>query len=177
MWPFSSGSGKDTSEVLKEIPDGLRDFFEEQNPDKRFEGDGSSPYLKRINEVLSRETKNVDSKVDNYKRRENLRVVTGINCAELQQKVLECMRGWSYTQGKQCAEEIQNNTKCVSIQHAALKKLHYEDCYSIEHCKKIRFIVDMLFTKHYGRYGTETGEDVDSKFAKELDKSFFKVWK
>lgn len=178
MWPFSSND-KESSELTKELPDSLKDFFEENNPTEKhksvFE---STPQQKRVNDILLKhENKNYSFEFDSYKHSEDPKKVTSINCAEMQQKVVECFRGWTFTQSTHCQDEINTHASCVSIQRDALNKLFYGDCVSIPQCNQIRYVVDKLFTENFGQYGDNVNEESKEKFEKELDKAFYKIWK
>ncbi|CUM47226.1 unnamed protein product [Debaryomyces tyrocola] len=180
MWPFNSNNGKDTSEIAEELPDNLKGFFKENNPDLKHETIFDvPPQQKRVNEILHKHQKNNEYsfEFDKYKRRETPKKVTSINCAELQQKVIECFRGWTFTLTNQCSQEIKNNSSCIEIQNNALKKLYYDDCYNIDHCTKIRFVIDKLFIDNFGQYGENMTDESKHKFNEEIDKAFYKIWK
>lgn len=54
MWPFSGGS-KDTSKVVEELPDHLKEFFKENNPDLGTQLDETARRHRRVNDVLVRD--------------------------------------------------------------------------------------------------------------------------
>lgn len=178
MWPFTSSNGKDTSEITKEIPENLREFFKENNPDLKHETIFEAPpQQKRVNDILNRKKSEYSYELDKYKRTETPKKVTSVNCAELQQKVIECFRGWTLTLTTHCSQEIKNNTSCIEIQNGALKKLYYDDCYDIEQCTKIRFAIDKLFTENFGQYGDNISDETKKQFDEGIDKVFYKIWK
>lgn len=180
MWPFTSDKGKETSEITKELPEGLKEFFKKYNPDLQHESVFDiSPQQQRVNEILQKHEKNnaYSYEFDLYKQRETRKTVTSVNCAELQQKVVDCFRGWNFTKTTHCSQEMKQNTSCVEIQNDALKRLYYDDCYNTDQCNKIRFIIDKLFTENFGQYGEQTNEENKAKFDQQVDKAFYKIWK
>jgi hypothetical protein len=180
MWPFSTNYGRDTKELTNELPEGLQDFFKENNPDAKHQSIFEiTPHQKRVNDVLSRQDKNPEYtyEFDKYKQAETPHKVTVINCAELQQKVMECLRGWNVTSTDPCRAEIKKTTSCVEIQNRALKKMYYQDCVSVEQCSKIRYVIDKLFTENFGQYGDTINDQSQAKFNKDLDNMFYKIWK
>lgn len=183
-WPFSSNKGKETSEVTEELAPSLRGFFAEKNPDQKHASLFSeSPFQQRVNEVLNREEKlqknqQYSYEFDKYKRTDVPRRVTSINCAEIQQHVIECFKGWSaITDTNHCSKEIQTSRSCVEIQTRALKTMHYDDCYDKKQCDQIRYLVDQLFVKTFGQYGENISDENETKYTKDLERVFYKVWK
>lgn len=183
MWPFSS-SEKKTEEVTKDLSPNVQEFFVETNPEKNHQSIfEESPHQKQVNQVLLREEKwakehnHVDYKFDRYKQSEKPIKVAQINCAELQQNVIECFRNWNITSTDQCRAEIGLVTKCADLQNVALKKLYYEDCYNIPHCDYIRSAADELFTKNFGQFGEDINDETTAKFKQDLDQAFTKAWK
>ncbi|ODV67508.1 hypothetical protein HYPBUDRAFT_147838 [Hyphopichia burtonii NRRL Y-1933] len=181
MWPFTSDKGKDTSEITKELPEHLQGFFEEKNPDRKLEGAHEvSPHQNRVNQVLYQHEKtnpDYSYQFDNYKRAESAKKVVGINCAELQQKVHECLRGWSFTEANHCNEEIKLSMECMKIQKEGLKKLYYDDCYNEKQCQQIRRVIDQLFVKNFGQFGDQVNEENQSKFNNDINGVFYKIWR
>ncbi|ODV79317.1 uncharacterized protein CANTADRAFT_50860 [Suhomyces tanzawaensis NRRL Y-17324] len=181
VWPFTSNKGKETSELTKELPENLKGFFEENNPDSKHQSIfEESPHQKRVNQVLLKHQKQntpYSYELERYKQKEKPQVVTAVNCAEIQQQVVDCFRSFNLTSTTQCKFEIGKTTACVEIQNRALKKLYYEDCVDIDQCEKIRYIVDKLFTENFGQYGDEVNEVTKANFDKSLDGMFYKVWK
>jgi hypothetical protein len=183
MWPFNSNEKK-TEEVTQDLSPNVQEFFKEANPEKNHQSIfEESPQQKQVNKVLAREEKWVkeqnhyDYKFERYKQTEGPNKVAQINCAELQQKVIECFRNWSLTSADQCRAEIGIVTKCADLQNHALKKLYYEDCYNIPQCDYIRYVADKLFTENFGQFGEDISDESKTKFNKDLDKAFKKVWK
>lgn len=178
MWPFSND--KDSAQVSKELPQDLGAFFEQANPEtsqqSKFE---LSPHQKKVNSVLrQRENQPYSHEFDQYKRRETLKSATQVNCAEIQQQVVECLRGWNLTLSNRCETEIKTHTKCVETQTRALKLLFYEDCVDIDQCKKIRYVVDKLFVDNYGQYGEQIDdEDTRMRFDSGVESAFAKIWR
>lgn len=171
-------STKETQEIEKELPEDLKEFFKDNNPDKtqnhKYE---VSPHQKQVNKVLSKVSGTYNYEFDLYKKKNTIRNVSIINCAELQLKVIECFKSLSFTSIDNCSKPIKTNKSCMDIQSRALERLFYNDCYSIEHCDKIRYIIDHLFTKNFGQFGEEINDDTLNKFNKDLDANFYKVWK
>lgn len=184
MWPFSSNKGKETAEVTEELAPSLREFFAENNPDQKHAAFLSgSPFQQRVNDVLNREEKLQENReysydFDRYKRSEVPRKVTAINCAEIQQLVIECFKGWSaITDTNHCSKEIQTSRRCVEIQTKALKTMHYDDCYDKKQCDQIRFLVDQMFVKSFGQYGEHISDENEAQYTRELERVFYKVWR
>jgi hypothetical protein len=183
LWPFGSGDKK-TSDVTPELADNVKEFFDKNNPDKShgsiFE---ATPHHKRVNEVLLRQQKQnggkgeYDYTFERYKQAETIDKATYINCAELQEKVADCLRNLTMMSTDQCKKEIGRTTKCAEIQKDALKKLFYEDCYNTKQCDYIRFVTDKLFTENFGQYGENVNDETKAKFDKEIDKAFYRAWK
>lgn len=180
MWPFTTLYGKDTKELAKELPEDLQGFFAENNPDAKHQSIFEiTPHQKRVNDVLSKQPQNPEYSYDfdKYKQAQTPHKVTAINCAELQQKVMECLRGWNVTSTDPCRVEINKTASCVEIQNRALKRMYYQDCVSVEQCSSIRYVIDKLFTENFGQYGDNINEEAQKKFDTELDKVFYKIWK
>lgn len=178
MWPFSSD--KDSSQVSKELPEDIGAFFEQQNPESAHISKlEASPEQKKVNSVLRQhENQPYSYEFDQYKKRETLKIATQVNCAEIQQQVVECLRGWNLTGTNRCEEEIKTHTKCVEIQSRALKLLFYDDCVNKEQCAKIRYAVDKLFVDNLGRYGEHIDEDANNtSFQSGIDAAFAKIWR
>lgn len=177
-WPFNTKN--ETEEVTKKLPDGLKEFFQEQTPDHKAQSIFEiSPQQEKVNKTLQKYAdRQYSYEFDRYKQTEKPLKVATINCAEIQEQVLNCFRGYSFTTGTQCKEEIGKVSQCMELQAKALKKLHYEDCVEVEQCDKIRYIVDKLFTDNFGQFGDLLQDDQNqSKFNNDLDKVFYKIWK
>lgn len=181
MWPFSSSApdSKSTDDLEKELPDSLKGVFQRENPDHKhddlFE---ASKEQKLVSNIIER-SKNqpYDYKFDEFKRNEDIKKVTYINCAELQKNVMTCLKNWSATDLTFCDKEMKLNAACTDIQTKALKRLHYEDCVNLTQCKQIRFLVDDLFVKNFGQLGENYNEDSLQKYLSDVDDSFTKIWK
>lgn len=174
MWPF-------TKETPLDLTPELLEFLDEQTPSHKSKSIFEiSPQQQRVNQVLQKHTNDdYDYVFDRYKQTEKIPKVATINCAELQEKVLECFRGYNLTAThNQCKDEINKVSSCIEVQAKALKRLYYEDCVDVEQCSKIRYIVDKLFTENFGQYGENLHGEVNvEKFNKEIDGVFYKVWK
>lgn len=182
MWPFTFDKGKNTDDITKELPQNLKEFFIENNPDKNNENGSvfeKSPQQQRVDNVLLKN--NINDKYSyefqKIKATETVRKVTTINCAEIQQQVLDCFRGWSFTSTNPCSDEIKLSTSCIDIQSKGLKKLHYEECYNEIQCNQIRRVIDQLFIKNFGQFGENINDENQLKFDNEIDNIFDKVWK
>lgn len=171
-------NSKQVDELEKELPDDLKDFFHSNNPEElqkyKYE---VSTHEAQVTKKLASLNIPYSSKFDLYKKQNTPRIVGMINCSELESKIIDCFKNMSFTNMDNCSKEIQTNKTCIGVQIDALKRLHYEDCYSIEHCDKIRFIVDHLFVKTFGQYGEEITDATMAKFNNELDSRFDKIWK
>lgn len=175
MWPFGS-SDKSSAELDKELPENLKEFFKEADPSHRLTEHNEDPREVQVQKVLARQSKEYDGELDRYKHRETPRKVATINCAELQQVVVECYRGWLFL-GNECSQEIARTTKCMDIQQAALKKLRYQDCYSKKHCATIRAFTDKLFTAHFGQFGEKIDDETTARFEAAVDEAFVAAWR
>lgn len=180
VWPFTSNKGKETSELVKELPEDLKDFYHQSNPEGKY-GPLFEPSVRdeKVNRVLQEHANNRETSYDfdRYKRRETARVATQVNCAEVQHKVIECIRNWKLMDASHCSHEVKNFNSCVEIQKKAFGMLYYDDCYSIEQCSKIRFVVDKLFTENFGRYAESIGNANTTKFFDDVNNVFDMVWK
>lgn len=175
MWPFTKEKSSD--DIAGELPDNLKQFFNDKNPDKKEAG--REAYYQRVQEVLER-PQEYSYQFDHYKKEESVQKVTGVNCAEIQNQVVECFKktgGWSLTTYGHCEQEMKNGSRCADIQKDALKRLHYGDCYSEKQCLQIRRVVDELFVRNFGQFGDNVTEDNQAKFNTELDSVFFKIWR
>ncbi|KAK6465804.1 hypothetical protein DFJ63DRAFT_310887 [Scheffersomyces coipomensis] len=183
MWPFTSSSGgKDASELTKELPDNLKQFFNEVNPEPNHQSIFEiSPHQKRVNEVLKREDdlkRPYDDEFYKYKQTEKAKKACSINCSEVNSQILECFKNWNYTSfDTPCSKEIAATTKCLEVQKNAFKKLHYDECISIKQCNQIRYIIDKMFTENFGQLGNEINDQTHKKFDQDLDKVFWKIWR
>ncbi|KAK6459669.1 uncharacterized protein RJT20DRAFT_21648 [Scheffersomyces xylosifermentans] len=188
MWPFTSSSGsssgsKESESIEKELPENLKEFFSESNPEPDHRSIFEiSPEQKRVNEVMLRAEKSrtgeYSDEFERYKQREKAKKVCSINCAEVQQQVLECFKNWKWASFETpCSQEIVRTTTCIDIQKVALKKLYYDDCVSIPQCQQIRFVVDKLFTENFGQLGDNVTDETKKNFDKDLDSVFYKIWK
>lgn len=173
-WPFGRGD-KDTKELEKELPSELLLFFEEVNPEAH--KSERSPKDKVVQAILSRNQGEYSHKLASYKRNYLLDKVTGINCAEVQQVVVDCYKGWLYISTDRCAEEMKRTSNCLDIQNKALRQLRYEDCYNEAQCQQIRTVVDILFTKNFGKLGDHVNEGTERKFEQDVERMFDKLWK
>ncbi|ABN65145.1 predicted protein [Scheffersomyces stipitis CBS 6054] len=180
MWPFTSEKS-DSAEIAKELPEDLKQFFTETNPEPNHRSIFEvSPEQKRVNEVLLRaeKDKTYSDEFERYKHVENAKKVCSINCAEIQQEVLECFKSWKFAGLETpCTQEIKRTSQCMEIQKAALKKLYYDDCVSIPQCNQIRYIIDKLFVENFGQLGDNVNDETKAKYAKDLDKVFYKIWR
>lgn len=176
-WPFGTGD-KDTKELKKELPSELQSFFEKANPQTHKSSAGENSAKDSIvDRILAREHHEYSHDFDAYKREELLKKVTGINCAEIQQAVVDCYQGWSFLSSNHCTDEIRRTTKCMDVQNKALRQLRYESCYNKPQCEQIRILVDMLFVNNFGQYGESMNEETEKKFENEVDSMFDRVWK
>lgn len=178
MWPFTSD--KDASEVSKELPADLGAFFDKANPQTTHQSKLEvSPHQKKVNQVLGKhENRPYSFEFERYKKRETLKVATQVNCAEIQQQVVECLRGWNLALGNRCDAEIKTHTKCVETQTMALKRLFYDDCVDVDQCKRIRFAVDKLFVDNFGQFGEHVDdEEHRARFESGVDGVFSRVWR
>ncbi|CAK7893490.1 hypothetical protein CAAN1_22S00782 [[Candida] anglica] len=180
MWPFSSSNqGKKTSDLEKEIPDSLKDIFHKGNPEWKNEANfGIAEEEKLVEMAKQRQSKEPYSyEFDDYKRNEDHKKVTYINCVELQKNVISCLKNWKGADLSFCDKEMKLNSACTDIQTKALKRLRYDECVSIKQCKQIRFLIDDLFVKNFGQLGEHFDDQTYAKFSDEVDASFVKIWK
>ncbi|KAK6204670.1 uncharacterized protein RJT21DRAFT_111234 [Scheffersomyces amazonensis] len=183
MWPFTSSNDRDTSELTNQLPNNLKEFFDEVNPEQNHESIFEvSPQQARVNEVLLRTEKANHGKYDDvlskYKLTEKPKKVCSINCSEINQQVMTCFKNFNYASFETpCTKEIKATTTCIELQKKALKKLHYDQCISIKQCDQIRYVIDKLFTENFGQYGDNVNEETSHKFNNDLDKVFWKVWR
>lgn len=176
MWWWNRS--KKTEEIEKELPPDLQDFFKSNNPDAKYQSNFElTPEKKQVNKVLSRAKQNYSHDFEMYKKRNTIRNVAAVNCSELQLKVTDCFKTWDLSRLDNCSKEMEKNKACVKIQEDGFRRLSYEDCYSIEHCDKIRFLVDQMFIQNFGQYGEEINDNSIDKFNQNLDKYFYKIWK
>jgi hypothetical protein len=181
MWPFTSnGSSKPTSDLEKELPDSLKGIFKQENPDNKHEALRLSSHQQRqVDTVVARSLKDnpYNFEFDDYKRNENVKKATYINCAQLQKNVLTCLKNWKATDLLFCDHEMKISAACTDVQTRALQKLHYDECVSIKQCQQIRFLVDDLFIKNFGENGDEFSKERCEGYFADVEESFDKVWK
>ncbi|EGV66453.1 hypothetical protein PSN45_002945 [Yamadazyma tenuis] len=171
-------STKETQEIEKELPEDLKEFFQKNNPDDRqYNKYKLTPQQIMVNAKLKKISQEYSYDLETYKRKNSIRNVSITNCAELQLKVVDCFKSLNFTSIDNCSKQIKANKNCVEIQSKAFNKMFYNDCYSTQHCDKIRFLVDHLFTSNFGQYGENMNEETLAKFDKDLDANFSKVWK
>ncbi|CAH2352331.1 hypothetical protein CLIB1423_06S03972 [[Candida] railenensis] len=181
MWPFSSSSTRSTDDLEKELPENLKVVFQKENPEHRqdesIEKNTKEQILvNRMIQKAQEEHKNYNFEFDQYKKNENIAKVSSINCAELQQNVLLCLKSWKATDYTFCAKEIKSHSNCLEVQTEALRKLQYDNCVDLKHCKQIRFIVDELFVKNFGSLGEKFDEDNYITFMREVEGNFENLW-
>lgn len=175
-WPFGFRD-KDTKELEKELPSELREFFDKSNPQAQHTLVVENATKDAIvNRTLARESKEYSHKFAAYKRDELLLKVTGINCAEIQQAVVECYQGWSFLSSNHCTDEIRRTTRCMDVQKKALRLLRYEDCYNKQQCEKMRMMVDILFVNKFGQFGEKMTDETEKEFEQEVGSMFSTVW-
>lgn len=185
MWPFGSSNttpnlGKNTEEINKELPPDLQGFFQQENPDKKHERIFTvSPQQLQVNKILEKHKNDpYDDEFNTYKRSQTIKQVAGINCAEIHNLLHECYKNWNWLQPDACIDETRKTSKCLDLQLEALKRLHYNDCYSVKQCKAIRYYVDHFFMKNFGPLGEEVNDDDKAEnYNKDLDGVFYKLWK
>lgn len=176
-WPFGS-KDKDTKDLEKELPSDLQQFFEKVNPESNLPSNGENSSKDALVErILARESKEYSHEFANYKREELLKKVTAINCAEIQQAVVDCYQGWLFLSSNHCTDEIRKTTKCLDIQNKALRRLRYDDCYKKAQCQQMRMVVDLLFTKNFGQFGENVTDESEKKFEREVDGMIEKLWR
>lgn len=177
MWWWNN-KGKDTKDLEKELPDDLKQFFKDNNPDSKHSSKYEvTPQQLKVDKKLASLKLPYNHAFEIYKKKNPIKTVAMINCSELQLKVVDCFKSMNFTSIDNCSKEIRLNKSCIEVQTNAFNKLYYNDCYSIEHCDKIRFVVDHLFTKNFGQYGDNITEETLSKFNHQVDNSFDKLWK
>lgn len=175
-WPFGS-KDKDTADLEQELPSGLRLFFKEVNPEAITASSGEGELKDALVErILAKQPQEFDHKFAGYKREELLKKVAAINCAEVQQAVVECYQGWLFLSSNHCTDEIRRTTKCLDLQTRALRQLRYEDCYNKTQCQQMRMTVDILFTKNFGQFGEKYSEEAEKVFTSEVDGMFETLW-
>lgn len=161
MWPFSSS---DSNKAPEDISPRLQSFFDKEDTHAR------ALKLERVAslepESLLKPTSLSDIELTRY--RQNAQRVAAINCAELQQAVLECYKGWKYLKGTECSEAMTRTTKCMELQQDALRRLRYEECASKEECMLIRMLVDEMFIRNFGQLGTNINEDTMRVYESDL---------
>lgn len=173
MWPFST----DQKDIAQELPDNLQQFYADHNPANKEAG--REAFHQQVHQVLAQKTA-YSFEFEQWKKAETDKKVTGINCAEIQNQVIECFKktgGWSLTTYGHCEQEMKNGTHCVDVQKDALKRLHYSDCHSEKQCMQIRRVVDELFVRNFGQFGDNVTEEAQLQFNQDLDSVFFKIWK
>lgn len=173
-----NSKGKDTKELEKELPDELKDFFKENNPDSKQSSKYEVPPQQiKVDKKLASLKLPYNHEFEIYKKKNTIKNISMINCSEMQLKVVDCFKSMNFTSIDNCSQEIKTNKACIEVQSEAFNKLYYNDCYSIEHCDKIRFLVDHLFTKNFGQYGDNITEETMIQFHQQVDKNFDKIWK
>lgn len=170
MWPWS------LQDVKQELPESLQDFYSQADAlhQKRLVDTQRNV---QVQKVLAKRAAPYDHQLEKYKRQHKVETVATINCAELQNAVVECYRGWTFLRGTECSAEIGRTSQCIDLQQRALKSLRYGSCYSETQCRQIKAAVDVLFTENFGRLGDTLGDaESHARFDADLDRLFPLVW-
>lgn len=181
MWPFGSSTSKSTEDLEKDLPDNLRAVFQKENPERRQDeliekNAREQTLVNSFIEKTHQKNEGYNFEFDQYKKNENIAKASAVNCAELQQNVLLCLKNWKATDYTFCAKEIKSHSSCLEVQTEALKRLQYDSCVDLKHCKKIRFIVDELFVNNFGSTGENFNEESYTAFMGQVEGSFEKLW-
>lgn len=184
MWPFSSSQDKNHKDLVKELPPELGEFYDSVRPElgKRSVFD-ASPEQELVDKVLVREQlkrqhQPYNFEFEQYKRTESISKVASINCAEIQQAISDCFANWKITTMDPCTAQVARAKACIAQQKDAFKTLHYNDCYSVEQCNKIRYAIDKAYIDSHGQYGiVDDADDAARQFQRNLRLAFYKVWK
>lgn len=176
MWPFGSGD-KDASDLAKELPPNLQDFFGNADPATKRAASGETLKDEKVAQVLARQPQAYSHQFDAYKRDELLKKAVAVNCAEIQHAVVTCYQGWLLTSANHCTDEIRRATRCTEVQQRALQRLRYADCYSERQCQYMRAMVDRLFTENFGQYGETKNDEAERAFSEGIDAVFERAWR
>lgn len=170
MWPFSS-----SNDELDLLPADIREFYDKADPTRQV--DEKKRKDDRVNALLAKNAHSFSHELEKHKREFRAKKAAAINCAELQEAVLECHKGWLMLSLENCAAPMKRASLCQDTQLHAFSKLRYDQCYSIKHCAQIRYIVDRLFTKNFGQLGENQTDESKQNFERDLDKAFDQAWK
>lgn len=176
MWPFGSGD-KDAGELAKELPPNLQQFFDRADPATKRAASGDALKDEKVTQVLARQPQEYTHLFDAYKRDELLKKAVAVNCAEIQEAVVACYRGWLMTSANHCTDEIRRATRCTEVQQRALQRVRYAECYSQRQCQYMRTMVDRLFTEHFGQFGERKDEAAEKAFGEGVDAVFERAWR
>lgn len=165
MWPFiRSQPEKDPSD---DISPSLRSFFAEEDQHARLAtkvGTSTAPAKApaHVSSLANLELANF---------RQTTRKIAAINCAELQQTVLDCYKGWLYMTSTDCSKGLTRTSRCMELQKKALERLRYEECADRAECMLIRILVDEMFTRNFGQYGEKISEQTEKVFESDLQRT------
>lgn len=174
MWPFSTKLNE-ADQLALELPDNIKDFYDRADPTKAV--DLKKAKDEKVASVVAKNSSGYSHELAKHKREFRDTNAAAINCAELQQAVLDCHKQWLMFSVGNCSEPIKKASECQEIQIHAFNKLRYNDCYSEKHCSQMRFLVDRLFTTTFGQLGEDISEENQAKFDKSVDSVFDKVWR
>lgn len=134
---------------------------------------------------------------ENYKIQNNHQIVAQINCAEIENYLIQLNNNHSISQfwsslfnstntNPNSSENnvttnpnqaLQNYKSCKNLTIDGLKLLYYSKCYNIKQCQFIRYHLDQLYIKNFGSLGQNVNDKNIESYYKDLDQLFYKVWK
>lgn len=199
MWPFTKSSNTDDS--LDDLPSDLQKVLEQEirQDSNKFELD---KYSRIVNDKLNQlppQFTNEQEFLDfeNYKIQNNHQIVAQINCAEIENYLIQLNNNHSISQfwsslfnsattNANSSENnvttnpnqaLQNYKSCKNLTIDGLKLLYYSKCYNIKQCQFIRYHLDQLYIKNFGSLGQNVNDKNIESYYKDLDQLFYKVWK
>lgn len=189
MWPFtkSSNSSKITDDITKELPADLKQVFEKESHSSSLSGTKFIPerYTKLVNDKLDsinqqqqQITPEEELNFENYKINYSIKTVSQINCAEIENYLLECNKHpWYKFWAIPNMKASKDLKQCDKLTTDGLKFLNYTSCYNIKHCEFIRYHLDQIYLKNFGQLGENVNDKTRDEYYKDLHELFYKVWK
>lgn len=205
MWPFTKSSNSDDrlNDLSKDLPSDLQKVLEQETlqDSNKFELD---KYSRIVNDILNQlppqfTTEQELLDFENYKIQNNYKIVAQINCAEIENYLIQLNNNHSISQfwsnlfnstnsnsNSDSSEDnvtinpnqaLKNYKSCKNLTIDGLKLLNYSKCYNIKQCQFIRYHLDQLYIKNFGSLGQNVNDKNVESYYKDLDQLFYKVWK
>ncbi|RCK57878.1 hypothetical protein Cantr_06149 [Candida viswanathii] len=184
MWPFTSTQDTNAKEdITRELPPDLQRVFERESATS-LSGTKFIPerYHRMVEAKLAslpEQHPTVESQLafEKYKVEYPVKTVRQINCAEIENYVLQCnQHPWYKFWALPNIKASKDLRKCETLTVDGLKFLNYDRCYNIKHCEFIRYHLDKIYTKNFGELGERVNDETSNAYYRDLHELFYKVW-